>query len=132
MTTKVRVSEDLVKRTNIYSKLDKRSVAGQIEYWAMIGKYAEENPDLTYSLIKEIFISLAELDQSEYSEYELRDSAYRLELSKLLTGLSLSTVPRRFSASLPLQPHPPLQCFSRPQYCYFLRFPITLRQVSEV
>jgi hypothetical protein len=36
----------------------------------MIGKCAEENPDLTYSLIKEIFIGLAELEQGEYSGYK--------------------------------------------------------------
>lgn len=70
MTTAVRVSEDLVKQAKIYSKIDKRSVTGQIEYWAMIGKCAEENPDLTYSLIKEIFIGLTELEQGEYSEYK--------------------------------------------------------------
>jgi hypothetical protein len=70
MTTAVRVSENLVKQAKIYSKIDKRSVTGQIEYWAMIGKCAEENPDLTYSLIKEIFIGLAELEQDEYSEYK--------------------------------------------------------------
>jgi len=70
MTTAVRVSEDLVKQAKIYSKIDKRSVTGQIEYWAMIGKCAEENPDLTYSLIKEIFIGLSELEQGECSEYQ--------------------------------------------------------------
>jgi hypothetical protein len=45
-------------------------VTGQIEHWAKIGKCAEENPDLTYNLIKEIFIGLEELDQGEYSEYK--------------------------------------------------------------
>ena len=70
MTTAVRVSEDLVKQAKIYSKIDKRSVTGQIEYWALIGKCAEENPDLTYSLIKEILIGLTELEQGEYSEYQ--------------------------------------------------------------
>jgi len=70
MTTAVRVSEDLVKQAKIYSKIDKRSITGQIEYWAMIGKCAEENPDLTYGLIKEICIGLAELEHGEYSEYK--------------------------------------------------------------
>ncbi len=69
MTTAVRVSEDLVKQARIYSKIDKRSVTGQIEYWAMIGKCAEENPDLTFRLIKEIFIGLTEIEQGEYTEY---------------------------------------------------------------
>ena len=70
MTTAVRVSENLVKQARIHSKIDKRSVTGQIEYWAMIGKCAEENPDLTYSLIKEIFIGLTEIEQGESSEYK--------------------------------------------------------------
>jgi hypothetical protein len=45
-------------------------VTGQIEHWAEIGKCAEENPDLTYALIKEIFIGMAELEQGESSEYK--------------------------------------------------------------
>ncbi len=70
MTTAVRVSQELVREAKIYSKFDKRSVTGQIEHWAMIGKCAEENPDLTYSLIKEILIGLVELEQGESSEYK--------------------------------------------------------------
>ena len=70
MTTAVRVSEDLVKEARIYSKIDQRSVTGQIEHWARIGKCAEENPDLTYNLIKEILIGLAEFEQGEFTEYK--------------------------------------------------------------
>ena len=70
MTTAVRLSEDLVKQAKIYGKIDKRSVPGQIEYWARLGKCVEENPDLTYSLIKEILIGLTELEQGQYSEYK--------------------------------------------------------------
>ena len=69
MTNAVRVSEDLVREAKIFSKIDKRSVTGQIEHWARIGKCAEENPDLTYSLIKEILIGLSELEAGESSEY---------------------------------------------------------------
>ena len=70
MTTAVRVSQELVREAKIYSKIEKRSVTGQIEHWARIGKCAEENPDLTYSLIKEIMIGLVELEQGESSEYK--------------------------------------------------------------
>jgi len=69
VTTAVRVSEDLVKEAKIYSKIDKRSLTGQIEHWARIGKCAEQNPDLTYSLVKEILIGIAELEQGELTEY---------------------------------------------------------------
>ena len=70
MTTAVRVSDKLVREAKIYSKIDKRSVTGQIEHWAIIGKCAEENPELTYSLIKEILIGLAELEHGEASDYK--------------------------------------------------------------
>ena len=70
MTTAVRIADDLAKEAKIFSKIDKRSLTGQIEHWANIGKCAEENPDLTYSMIKDILIGLAELEQGESSEYE--------------------------------------------------------------
>ena len=70
MATAVRVSEDLVREARKYSKVDHRSITGQIEHWARIGKCSEENPDLTYDLIKEILIGIAELEQGEMSEYK--------------------------------------------------------------
>jgi hypothetical protein len=45
-------------------------VTGQIEHWARIGKCAEDNPDLTYSLIRDMLIGLVELEQGESSEYK--------------------------------------------------------------
>ena len=69
MTTAVRVSEKLVRAARLFSKVDNRSVTGQIEHWARIGKCAEENPDLTYGLIKEILIGMEELERGESSEY---------------------------------------------------------------
>ncbi len=71
MATAVRVSEDLVKEARKYSRVDHRSITGQIEHWARIGKCAEENPDLTYDLIKEILIGMEELEQGEMTEYNL-------------------------------------------------------------
>ena len=71
MATAVRISGELVQEAKKYSRVDHRSITGQIEHWARIGKCAEENPDLTYSLIKEILIGIAELDKGEKSEYKL-------------------------------------------------------------
>ena len=69
MATAVRISEELVDQAKKYGRIDHRSLAGQIEHWARMGKCAEENPDLPYSLIKEILIGLDELDQGEKSGY---------------------------------------------------------------
>ncbi|RZB34607.1 MAG: hypothetical protein SRB1_00375 [Desulfobacteraceae bacterium Eth-SRB1] len=70
MATAVRITNDLVRDAKIFCKIDSRSLTGQIEHWARIGKCAEENTDLTYSLIKDILIGLAELEQGESSEYK--------------------------------------------------------------
>jgi len=70
MATAVRISEALVNEAKKFSRVDHRSITGQIEHWAKIGKCAEENPDLTYNLIKEILMGLEELEQGERSEYK--------------------------------------------------------------
>lgn len=69
MTTAVRISENLLNDARKYSKIDHRSLTGQIEHWASIGKCAEQNPELTYDLIKEILLGIHELDQGEKTEY---------------------------------------------------------------
>ena len=69
MAKAVRVSDNLVKEAKKISRVENRSITGQIEHWAKIGKCAEENPDLTYGLIKEILLGIEELEQGESSEY---------------------------------------------------------------
>jgi len=41
-------------------------VPKQIEYWSQIGKIAQENPDLPFSLIREILVADQELVIGEY------------------------------------------------------------------
>jgi len=60
MAKAVKLSEKIVSDAKIMSKALNRSVAGQIEYWAKIGKIGEENPDLTYEFIKNILVSREE------------------------------------------------------------------------
>jgi hypothetical protein len=70
MTTAVRVSENLVREARLMSAVDNRSITGQIEHWARVGKCAEDNPELTYRVIKDILVGVEELDQGESSEYQ--------------------------------------------------------------
>ena len=70
MPTAVRISDELLIEAKKYSKIDHRSLTGQIEHWARIGKCAEENPDLTYEAIREILTGIEELDRGEKSGYE--------------------------------------------------------------
>ena len=70
MSTTIRVSDELVKEARKHSNIEHRSITGQVEYWAKIGKYAEENSDLTFTLIKEILIGIEELKNDEIIEYK--------------------------------------------------------------
>ncbi|QQR49572.1 ParD-like family protein [bacterium] len=69
MATAVKLSESIVSKAKKISKALNRSVAGQIEHWAKIGKIAEENPDLTYEFIKNILIAQQEAKSEDLEPY---------------------------------------------------------------
>jgi hypothetical protein len=50
----VRLPNDLVEKARIAVAIYNRSIPKQIEYWAKIGRIAEENPDLPLNFIKGI------------------------------------------------------------------------------
>jgi len=70
MATSVKLSDEMVGQAKTMSRALNRSVAGQIEYWAKIGKIAEENPDLTYDFIKELLITREESRAGNVVPYE--------------------------------------------------------------
>ncbi|PIP38364.1 MAG: hypothetical protein COX19_13120 [Desulfobacterales bacterium CG23_combo_of_CG06-09_8_20_14_all_51_8] len=61
MPTAVKISDELVVKAKVQSKVFKRSVAGQIEYWAKIGQIIEENPELPFPVIQHILIGKEEI-----------------------------------------------------------------------
>lgn len=67
MSINVKLSETLVDQARRYASIEHRSVPKQIEYWSQIGKIAEENPDLPFSMIREILIADQEEAVGEYS-----------------------------------------------------------------
>jgi hypothetical protein len=70
MATSVKLPDNLVSEAKRYGAIYSRSTPKQLEYWMQIGKIAEENPDLPYSLIKEILVAQAELQENMTSPYE--------------------------------------------------------------
>ena len=48
----VAISEPLAQAATVQAKIYSRSLDSQIDYWAKIGKIAEENPDLSFEFIK--------------------------------------------------------------------------------
>ena len=66
MSINVKLAESLVEQARRYAVIQHRSVPKQIEYWSQIGKIAEENPDLPFSMIRDILIEDQEDPVGEY------------------------------------------------------------------
>ncbi|MES9855903.1 MAG: ParD-like family protein [Sedimenticola sp.] len=56
----VRIDDTLYEQARSEAKIERRTIAGQIEYWAMVGRAALDNPDLPVSFIAESLVSMAE------------------------------------------------------------------------
>jgi len=69
MSTVIRVSDDLATVAKARSGAEQRSMAGQIEYWAKVGRIAEDNPDLPYAFIKETLIGVDEIEAGLGEDY---------------------------------------------------------------
>ena len=66
MAVNVKLPETLVDQAKRYGHAEHRSVPKQIEHWSMIGRIAEENPDLPFSLIRDILLADQEALVGEY------------------------------------------------------------------
>ena len=67
--TSIRLPNNIKNKVMIRAKTEHRSFSNLIERYLELALIAEENPDLPYSLIKEILIGLDELDEGEKTEY---------------------------------------------------------------
>ncbi len=66
MSVNVKLAEELVELAKRHASIQHRSVPKQIEYWSKIGKIAEENPDLPFSVIRDILLAEQEAPIGEY------------------------------------------------------------------
>ena len=62
MSMPVRIEPDLYKRAKKEAAIEHRTIAGQIEFWAEVGRACIDNPDLPVSFVID---SLASLDTPE-------------------------------------------------------------------
>ena len=66
MSVNVKLSKALVERARSCGAVQHRSVPEQIEHWVRLGKLVEENPDLPFSLIRDILIADQEAPSGTY------------------------------------------------------------------
>ncbi len=67
MAQNVKLSEELVQDARRIAAVEHRSVPKQIEFYFKMALIAEENPDLSFALIREIMKADAEEATEEYS-----------------------------------------------------------------
>ena len=60
MSMPVRIEDQLYELARTEALVEKRTIAGQIEYWAMVGRAALDNPDLPVTFVAESLAALAE------------------------------------------------------------------------
>jgi hypothetical protein len=59
-STSIRIDQTLYNQAKHDAAAEHRTIAGQVEYWAKVGRAALDNPDLPVSFIAESLASMAE------------------------------------------------------------------------
>lgn len=59
-STSIRIDQTLYNQAKQDAAAEHRTIAGQIEYWAKVGRAALDNPDLPVSFIAESLASMTE------------------------------------------------------------------------
>jgi len=72
MSMPVRIDPELYKRAKKEAAIEHRTIAGQIEFWAKVGRACIENPDLPVNFIIDALASLEtpERDKTAFTRRE--------------------------------------------------------------
>jgi hypothetical protein len=63
-STSIRIDQTLYDQARGEAVAEHRTIAGQVEYWAKIGRAALDNPDLPVSFVAASLASIAESRES--------------------------------------------------------------------
>lgn len=69
MSIAIKLDEALVSAAKVHAESSFRSTPKQIEYWAMLGRMAEQNPDLTHEFLVGLLQARAEAAAGDVTEY---------------------------------------------------------------
>lgn len=72
MGVPIRIDESIYNEAKKVARAEFRTIPNQIEFWAMIGKCALDNPDLPIELVKELLVTKHQ-DQSLAEPFHFRD-----------------------------------------------------------
>ena len=72
MSIPIRIDESIYNAAKKVARAEYRSIPHQIEFWAMVGKCALDNPDLPIEFVKDLLISKHQ-DRSLAESFSFRD-----------------------------------------------------------
>ena len=56
----VRIDDALYEDARAHAQAERRTIAGQIEFWAVVGRTALDNPDLPIDFVRDLLVARAE------------------------------------------------------------------------
>ncbi|MBC8323689.1 MAG: hypothetical protein H8E70_08995 [Candidatus Marinimicrobia bacterium] len=65
----IKLNEKLIKSARERGRVEHRSAPKQLEFWAKIGRIAEDNPDLPFEMIRDILLGKAQAEAGELDPY---------------------------------------------------------------
>lgn len=74
MGVPIRINQTIYNEAKKIARAEHRSIPNQIEFWAMIGKCALENPDLPIEFVKELLITKRQ-DKSLAEEFKFEEDS---------------------------------------------------------
>ena len=74
MSIPIRIDESIYNEAKKIAHAERRTIPHQIEFWAMIGKCALDNPDLPIEFVKELLISKHQ-DRSLAEPFKFEDAS---------------------------------------------------------
>lgn len=69
MSKAIKLDDNLIDAARIYGEASHRSAPKQIEHWAMIGRIAEQNPEMSYEYIVGLLRARAQVKAGDVTEY---------------------------------------------------------------
>jgi hypothetical protein len=69
-STAIKIDDQMVAAARVHGAALNRSATKQVEFWARIGKIAEENPDLNFNDIKDLLIGLEQVKAGLVTDYQ--------------------------------------------------------------
>lgn len=86
MATSVKLSDETVESARQQAQVFQRTLGGQVDYWAKIGRLAELYPGLTFDYLQKLMrenrlwqLQTAQSTKKQFGAVKLKTSGYRFD-----------------------------------------------------